>query len=77
MLQIVIYKKLNFWEKYTPLSMGPLFSRVESSCDKIITVAHLSAYPRNDRVWEVFLTLTFLRSFDKKAMGPVTTFSFN
>lgn len=55
----------------------PLFSRVESSWAKIITVVHLLGYPKNDCVWKVFLTLTFLRSFDKKVMGPLTTFSFN
>ena len=27
MLQIVIYKKLNFWEEYTPLNQHNLISR--------------------------------------------------
>ena len=40
----------------------------ESSYDKIVAVVHI-AYPRNDRVWEVFFTLTFLRNSDIQAMG--------
>ena len=34
MLQIVIYKKLNFWEEYTPLSFLVMVIQFERNCAK-------------------------------------------